>query len=449
MNPKRRNIALGTLPFAVIVGTFLYWMLKPSNLDIQRQAWRAAGLPATLPELNRWYAYPERENPAPLLAEAAQKQKVIPYEDMDEYPIVGTWEEPPYGVRWPGGALDRAREFLDAEQRALLDRVAESEASGPGRYAVDFKEGLRNPLLHLAPLRDLAARFELRSAIEAHDGEPQKAAASIRTMLHVAESLENEPAIISQLVQVAIRSKAFHALARLLALESVPPESAAALAEICDVHDRTGGMRSAIVGSTVCLTHALLHDRQLSKTLRDEFALNRPPHPLLVRVYQTAGVNRADAVGVFEDALRTLELDALPFPEKIQRSEEVAEPSESEFTLLSLADLLHIPWRGLFIAEARSIAQLRIMRIALTLDQYAQTHRAFPETLDALVPEFFDAVPEDPRTGEPFVYRLDRGGCLIYGLGDNGVDNGGAIHLDSSEYVKRGDLGMRLPLMLE
>lgn len=449
MSPRRRNIMLAVLPCAVIVGIFLYWLLVPSRLDIQRQAWRDAGLPATLPELNQWYAYPEGLNPAPMLTEAAYKQKYIPFAEMEELPIVGTWEEPPYGVRWPGETLERARQWLDAEQRALLDKVAQSETSGPGRYDVDFKEGLRNPMSHLAPLRSLATRFELRSAIEAHEGEPHKAAASILSILRIAESLENEPAIISQLVQGAIRGKAFDALARLLALESVPPESAAALAELCKTHDRTGGMRSAIVGQTVCLTDALLHDRQLPTTLQHEFALNEAPHALLVRLYQTAGFNRADAAGIFEDALRTLELDALPFPEKIQRSEEGAEPSEGALTLLSLADLLHIPWRGLFIAEARSIAQLRVMRTALALDQYAQTHRAFPETLAALVPDFLDAVPEDPRTGEPFVYRLDRGGCLIYGLGDNGVDNGGAIHLHGSEYVKRGDIAMHLPLMLE
>jgi hypothetical protein len=208
-------------------------------------------------------------------------------------------------------------------------------------------------------------------------------------------------------------------------------------------------MRSAIVGQTVCLSHALLHDRQLPKTLKDEFALNEAPHPLFVRVYQTAGFNRADAAGILEEALRTLELDALPFPEKIQRSEEVAEPSESEFTLLSLADLLHIPWARIFIAEARAIAQLRIMRTALALDQYAQAHGAYPESLDALVPGFLDAVPEDPRTGEAFVYRVDSGGCLVYAFGDNGEDDGGAIYLHGSEYVKRGDLGMRLPLRRE
>jgi hypothetical protein len=102
-----------------------------------------------------------------------------------------------------------------------------------------------------------------------------------------------------------------------------------------------------------------------------------------------------------------------------------------------------------FPTEAETTAYLRIMRVALALDQYAQDQGAFPETLAALVPEFLDAVPEDPQTGAPLTYRHEAEGCTVYAFGDNGVDDGGAIDPSGSVRGLSGDIAMRLPLMLE
>jgi hypothetical protein len=68
-----------------------------------------------------------------------------------------------------------------------------------------------------------------------------------------------------------------------------------------------------------------------------------------------------------------------------------------------------------------------------------QLHRAergtFPDTLDALIPAYLDALPPDPYTGEPFRYRRLAAGedehgraYLLYSVGLDGEDNGGRVH---------------------
>ncbi len=66
-----------------------------------------------------------------------------------------------------------------------------------------------------------------------------------------------------------------------------------------------------------------------------------------------------------------------------------------------------------------------ITRTALSLLQYHNDNGAYPESLDALIPECLDAVPIDPFTGEPLVYRKVDDGFQLYSFGPNQIDDGG------------------------
>jgi hypothetical protein len=72
-------------------------------------------------------------------------------------------------------------------------------------------------------------------------------------------------------------------------------------------------------------------------------------------------------------------------------------------------------------------------RVILALESYRITHGQYPDTLDALVPQYIDQLPPDPhRTTHPFVYRVvdenasdPSAAYLLYSIGADGVDNGG------------------------
>lgn len=54
-----------------------------------------------------------------------------------------------------------------------------------------------------------------------------------------------------------------------------------------------------------------------------------------------------------------------------------------------------------------SAEEEQLLRVQLALSDFTATHGKAPETLAELVPKYFDSEPKDPRTGQPYPYRLE------------------------------------------
>jgi hypothetical protein len=64
--------------------------------------------------------------------------------------------------------------------------------------------------------------------------------------------------------------------------------------------------------------------------------------------------------------------------------------------------------------------------IACALERYRLTNGQYPETLDALVPQFISELPHDVIGGAPYMYRrTDNGSFLLWSVGWNEKDDGG------------------------
>ena len=106
-----------------------------------------------------------------------------------------------------------------------------------------------------------------------------------------------------------------------------------------------------------------------------------------------------------------------------------------------LAGLAHTPRK---FAWGQSTVNLA--RTACALERYRLAHGKYPETLDALAPQFIAKVPHDPVGGQPLHYRpADDGQFILYSVGWNEKDDGGivslkkggAVDLDNGDWVWR------------
>jgi hypothetical protein len=97
------------------------------------------------------------------------------------------------------------------------------------------------------------------------------------------------------------------------------------------------------------------------------------------------------------------------------------------------------------VAQAgnRVRAQLRLTAVGLAAERYRQAHGRWPRALDELVPEYLAAVPLDPFNGQPLKLSKHDQGIVIYSVGADGVDNGGAINA-ANPNVAGSDIGFRL-----
>ncbi len=79
--------------------------------------------------------------------------------------------------------------------------------------------------------------------------------------------------------------------------------------------------------------------------------------------------------------------------------------------------------------------------VACALERYHLAHGEYPETLNALTPQFIETLPHDVIGGQPLHYhRTDDGKFLLYSVGwnetdDNGKDSGS----DLGQILTQGD----------
>lgn len=70
-------------------------------------------------------------------------------------------------------------------------------------------------------------------------------------------------------------------------------------------------------------------------------------------------------------------------------------------------------------------ATVRLTFTKYALRAFLLKYGRYPDSLEALVPEFLKAAPVDPYSGNALVYRRTETGYLLYSVGPDGVDNGG------------------------
>jgi len=74
-----------------------------------------------------------------------------------------------------------------------------------------------------------------------------------------------------------------------------------------------------------------------------------------------------------------------------------------------------------------AIQQRDATLVAISLELYHRKNGHYPPTLDALVPRLLPAVPPDRFDGKPIKYKLVDGKPLLYSVGVNRIDDGGAL----------------------
>lgn len=114
----------------------------------------------------------------------------------------------------------------------------------------------------------------------------------------------------------------------------------------------------------------------------------------------------------------------LPDPEECGLSEEHQRELLEEMRELAALpkNEMHRMWAGF---DHRNTALMRMLRVDLVLRSHRAIKGFFPTNLDALAPTFLDAVPADPFTDAPFLYRATEDDFTLYSPGPTQIDHGG------------------------
>jgi hypothetical protein len=121
--------------------------------------------------------------------------------------------------------------------------------------------------------------------------------------------------------------------------------------------------------------------------------------------------------------------------------------NHSPFYLLAKIAVPNFPKAMQTVAHTQTL--VNEAQIACALEHYRLAHGEYPETLDALAPQFIEKLPHDIIGGQPLHYRrTDDEKFLLYSTGWNETDDGGQVVLTKGGSVdqKNGDWVWQYPV---
>jgi len=349
------------------------------------------------------------------------------------------------GVAFPVAAQPRtpAADVIFALSRSD-EAVEELREASKRPYAIiplPYKDGIQavagTLLPYLAALKQCAQILNVRAIAELADNQNQKALDEIELLFHLNNSLNNSPLLISELVQVAIMNIEIQPIWEGLAGHKWSDQQLAELETELSKMDFLSDYESVIRG-----------ERALAI---DSLESQRRTHEIILQDGGTINIKLTPSAYFYQNELAFAQMSeqwSLPLvdtnsrvisPENYQRIEADIRAQQKHLSLYAVQAQMLAPAIVTIIkkiAFAQSIVDLA--RVGCALERYRLVHGEYPQTLNALTPQFIAEVPHDIINGQPLHYRLRPDGqFILYSVGWNETDDGGQIVLTKKGAVDR------------
>jgi len=441
--PKRKRKWL--IRFAAVLGALaLVWLILAAHARIKLTqeiaAARRSGDPLTFEEIKaRRPPIPDEENGALVLQalfdslEPLSKNRDPAVRSL----LLGDKKLPPPGEPLDATAIAAARSFL-AERADLLralDRMIDYPA---GRFDVQIADDPVQTLLpHLMLVRTAVRLKALDALIKAIDGRMEDAVRDARIILNMAATLEDGGVLISTLVYAAATSAGVGSLERWLSLGECPGQTLRELNDVLQRHEESSSLRWGLLGERA-LQVEIFRAAQIGKYGRG----GGLPVPVPALSWLNAWwlqLNQAQSISFMS---RLVEV-AKAAENQLARVEQLDAEARGISRLYLMTRLIMPSLQRTFVHWLRRTAELRCARVALAVERYRLAHGGWPESLEALLPEYLDAVPPDPFDGRPLRYRATEERAVVYSVGENLGDDGGLLD-PPAKGQRNPDQGFRL-----
>jgi hypothetical protein len=438
------------VPLAV-VGLLLVWFVVfvlRSGAEVRRleAAARARNEPLTLAEVAQTYApVPDEENAAvPLLALWRSEDP----EFWEAYLKFGTNSLPtPKGserlraFRDKSTAEIRRGEFSAAEVEQLTTEVADHAAHREAvrealarpqfRFPLQLAAGAGTLMPHLARMKEVALEFRAEGWLAVQLGDADRAIRALTDSASLAQLLQDEPILISQLVRISGCALALSQAEQLLSRLRLDEHHLGAVETAIRSLSQGDGFRDSMIHERACGIAMFENPKMLSAEVNreEDSPENQYGLSLALAAYGVTGLRQADKVvflATFEHQLTNAPLNA---PERLSAVEAAGSNVLQRIKAFPPKIISGILLPGLSRA-AQKFCHLDAHRdaalTALAIERFRRAHDgALPETLQQLVPTWLPKIPTDIFDGQPLRYRRLDSGYVVYSVGPDRLDNGG------------------------
>jgi hypothetical protein len=336
--------------------------------------------------------------------------------------------------------LERLQRSLDKVRPAL--EISRTLADLPkGRFPIVYGADRSDSSKPLMPLRNAILLLCLDVDARLQTGDVGGAVDSCRSAHSIARSIGDDPTILSQLVRVALVAITSTTVKRILAQSEPDDAQLEALQKCLEIEEKHPYWSIAWRGERSLQTVSLV-----AMAKGELIPLDEPDKTL------PAWLDKDLAFLLFQDRMRLWGPEFLSWYSRLETTDEMP-PHLRQQVIDQMAgevykgtNVLLLGFRALAIvnvAFTRVKALLRSEIAALAAERYRRLHGEWPQSLVQLTPDLLAAVPDDPFTGGPLLYRRLPDGVVIYSVGQDGEDNLGNIDWDKPN-LPGTDIGFRL-----
>jgi hypothetical protein len=439
---------------AVLVAVHLVLnVIAGRRLEAELSRLRAEGAPLTLAEAAP-PEVPDSQNAAVLYRKAFRG-----LDNSDDMKVVASFTKVPHesaAYRKPPPTFAELQAVV-ARHQADFTLLRQGSLRPACRFPVDWNAGAALTLPHMEGIRNAARFLAAKALVDARQGRAGDALDDLAVAVRMANHIAPEPTLIAQLVRVACLGIVYGVLPEVLA--AAPPTPA----ESRPLYDLLG--RTDLAGPWV---HAMEGERCFSLWVFDN--LRRQPRGAeladlvgmpdwrmalgervrtwvarfaVIHLWRAARAVwgpflRLDEVYCLRQWRENLQITALPYRQARNRIEKFELRRETRSPWYALVSRVVVAvFARATQARDEGIARIGLMQAALALREYQIEHRGYPASLAQLRAGGGWAIPDDPFSGNPFIYRRQGAGYLIYSIGPDLKDSGGLDQVSVAEIARR------------
>ncbi len=416
------SLARATMALAAIVIT-VYVVLLAYSTSMVRRA-RAAlakeGRPLTAEEILP-PSVSGGENAAPLYESAF---RLLESQSVGDETLLSVLADAAYRIleeNMSNHDIARIHDVMERpEVEQAVDLVRRAMERPVCRFSVRWDQGPNALLPHANAMRQMTRILGARSLLNAERGDFDSAWRDAEMALRTAEAMRDEPILISQLVRIAQTRTALEVIRKLAAV--APPNDAVAsrLMQLLASLEERRPFARAVDGERLLLgewSFRLLENDMAGYAQKDVLHSLFGTAGRLIRLKPVRRMDYAIYLNLVRHAASRTE----------RAFHEMPQQDEPDIPRLARLTRLIVPAFGGYRRSVEEhIALTRVARTGLALIRHRAIHGSYPDTLESLAPTLLGAPAEDPFTGRPLIYRRADDGFVVYSVGPDGKDNGGA-----------------------
>ncbi len=420
-------------------------LLVASGLALRnaREELRAAGRPMAPAEIIP-KKVPASENAAPLYTSAFA---LLDSESVEDKPLKFFVADAGRDYTMDPDSEDKRFAFEQAIANETFvqafDLIQQAAARPRCNFDLPYDQGYAMRVPHVNGLLAIHRILASKIMLETRRGEAQNAWQSVELALRIANSLRDEPVLISHLVRIA-QYKTALASVRFVAGTSPPDdETTARLDRLVAAADDLAPYLLGLDGERLLFGESTFqhlpakYDPHMYTIVGEGSSWLKPMVWLLIHY---APALQSDHALYLRSMHAFMQEARQPYwINGPKQDRNINFPWYSTITRLILPALA--PSRTHMVALQ---ANARVTRTGLALLRHKLAHGAYPLSLAEIDPAFLPEIPPDPFTGQPLVYRPEADGFVLYSLGENLKDDNGTEESTDNKKTKAFDIVWRM-----